>query len=444
MESLKIQVDFTTSEAVTATQVFVTELGTLNEKVQQSDASVTQAEKSVRDLGQQLGAAASQAGEAAEAFDQVSEASRAAAQSSTVQADAAENAIVPISGLTQASSQGAAAAGAYAAHLNQMNVQINNVNNVANTTVTNINNVAGATRNVGAATSGLAGQVQAWLSTYIGIYGVIEIFQKFLDKLREVKEAQDELTAGRLSFDDKLNNTIATLGLGGSSTAQATVIKLLRDLSLAAPVNQDQGLAALDIAQSFGHDPRTAEGMKYAAQVGYAEARLGMDKDTITNIARLANSTGNNTAQGFADVIAKAEAGFRVSGSATMGDYVRGLVSAVLPEVGKGVDLNRAAGVYSAFLQTRAGEDAAADATKQTYAFAQGTTKESREYFAHRAAQMGVTKVTDAQDADAEAVLGADKSSAGRAFRSDQKKLADIEDKEKEAYVRGMWHGASR
>ena len=459
MESLKIEVDFTTASAVGATQAIISELGKMAEAVEHADTSVSQAEKSVQTLGEQLGTAAGKAAEASEAIGETAEASQNAAKASTAQGESAEAAAGSVANLGEASTQTAQSSGQAANGLAAMNVQLNQTNNVAPSVTVNVNNVAGASRSVGAATSGLAGQVKAWLEMYVGIYAVMDLFQKFIDKLHEVRDAQNELTTGRLSFDDRLNQTVANLGLGKSPTAQAAVINLLKDLSKVSPVNEDQGLIALNVAQSFGHDPRTAEGMKYAAEVGYAQSRLGMDKETVGNFAKVTASSGNDSAQGFADIIAKAEASFRLSGSTDFAKYASGFVTAMLPEVGKGVDMNRAAGVYSAFLQARAGEEAASQATQQIYRFAQAAEPKTRDYFAHIAAQTGVTKVTDATDDEARAALAGDAAidlrglsptarsaaeasvKAGRSFRSDQEKLDEITAREKEDYVRGMPHG---
>ena len=437
MEQLGIAFDLRTQEAVEGLKIVVAELESLSRSVTTADGKVTGLEGNLTSLGRQLGLTGGSVSSAADDLNKLTTAAEQTSGAVAGTAQASQEATQPVDRLAGATQTAASDARQYALNLTQVNTQLNETSQNVTTNITQINTQNISLRNT---TNNLADSVRNWIGAYAGMQAVLKVYDDIKQRIDDVLEAQGELVGAKLGFDVKIQGLVANLNLDSSPTGQIAATKLVDDLTKRVPATVQTAVDALSVANANSHDPTKPEGMDYAAVLAAFMAREKMDGNTAGNVVKVAQSRGLDTVQGLKKVIAEGDAVFAQTPTINRKDFWSGLAEGVLPEIPKGVDPAIGAAIYSAFAGLTTTSKGAADATKQAFTFAQGTTGKVRDFFAHQAARLGLTQPGNAAD-DPRAFLQADASEAGIAYRGDAGRLGDVDMKERLAYVHGMNRG---
>lgn len=280
-----------------------------------------------------------------------------------------------------------------------------------------------ATSAMGASAERAGSQVMGWLGSFVGIAAVVRTIEYLLDKMQKVVEVQNQLADMRFADDKGLQQVMFNLGLQGEA-GETRARRLRDDIAVKTGSSLENAAGAIISTNAAGIDVQTPAGASYASEMAKMAETKNLDPESQLALARAAKEAHVTDSEGLKKFEAQGTEIFDASLTKDPAKFWRGLVRALGPEAAKGVDPALTGAIFSSFLDSTSNEFSAAQQTRNIANLAAGTNEKTRAYFAHQAAQLGVTQVAGVTDDDLEADIARRGDKDAKAVKKERSDIA--------------------
>jgi hypothetical protein len=293
--------------------------------------------------------------------------------------------------------------GQAAQNTQNLNVQVNQFNTQANQFNSNVTNITNSTGALRGRTTGMAGEIEGLIKSYMGFRAVIEVFETLLEKLADVKKAQDELASGAMTFENKLDVVMRNIGVGYGPQAQVQATKIVSEIQESSKASIGTVMSAITAASSSLIDVKTAGGKAFTAELAAYAQRNSMDDEATKQFAKMLVDQGVTDVPGLQAEEARQDATFKNVGTGSFSEFIRGEIRGTQSVMTKGADRDSATAFYAAASHVTTDMRAAAQMSEQVYKLASGKTPKSIKMMAEEGQRLGLVggQVSDDQVSDA-------------------------------------------
>lgn len=256
----------------------------------------------------------------------------------------------------------------------------------------------------------MAGSLQTWITGFAGIAGVKRIIDDLLDKMNEMRQAQDDLAQKRLGMDELAHRAVDAFGLSdkgqpGFDKALAVIQSLAKDTSSkqedAATIAAAAQTSGIKVVDEQGNVNQA--GYDTAKSVGQFASRTGVDARTSENIFKLAQNLGVSDQTGMNSLLSKLEAASK--GVANRSQFVGAAIDSIIDPVAKGASFDEAMAQFSSAAKGERTARTAGSQVEKYWRVVQGENPETTKALTDLYAKSGLIRPGTVGDADIDAAM---------------------------------------
>lgn len=234
---------------------------------------------------------------------------------------------------------------------------------------------------------------------FFGLSTVVQLIRELTEQLEKVIAARRDLGAGRLDFDQSIQEIIDNLGLLPGPAGQERARSFVQAFQQRTGVTAPQATQILSAAQGVGfpvidaarpdQDTKSA-GFNIAAEVGTFAARTRLDPESAGQLLKIAQSAGVRSPDQMQGLLAQIEQAGRGTAINRPADFVQAFIKAGAGQIAGGVPIQQVLGQLASSAVSESSAARAATDVEQFQRVAAGVTPEYRLQLARLAQGQGL------------------------------------------------------
>lgn len=266
---------------------------------------------------------------------------------------------------------------------------------------------------LGTATTALTGQVQGLVGAYLGLNGIVMLFDRLTQRARELRQAQQELVGGKWDRDAALLTVMDNLGISGR-VGEDRARGLVNQFAKATASTFDTSLGSVAAATAAGFkldDPNT---MGAATAAGKFAGRMRFGQAESEQLFKLMSNQGVRDEAGAKSLLSKLEATARETGVTKNTELMGAMLGVVNSFTQRGGTIEEALAQYSTAATGSRSAEGGAEQVQMALHLVDPGTPEARGKLAAALARRGVIKGGTVSDAQIDAAIDAQQGTAAQ------------------------------